>query len=144
MALLLLAAGVVLALDQATKSLALRILADGMWRPAVAGWPVGWRLRLNARVRPAFLGRRGPLLGVWVFAVLGTLLASGRPGFEGAVGHVGLGAAVGGAAGNLLDRLRLGPVVDFIDLRFWPVFNIADLAIVGGVAAALAGVLIRP
>ena len=42
---------------------------------------------------------------------------------------VGLALALGGAAGNLLDRLRLGHVIDFIDLHFWPVFNIADIAI---------------
>ena len=38
----------------------------------------------------------------------------------------------GGALGNLVDRFRLGHVVDFIDLRFWPVFNLADTAIVMG------------
>ena len=46
----------------------------------------------------------------------------------------GLALGLGGATGNLIDRLRLGGVVDFIDLRFWPmenfpIFNIADLAI---------------
>ncbi|WP_422448216.1 signal peptidase II [Thermoanaerobacterium sp. DL9XJH110] len=39
----------------------------------------------------------------------------------------------GGAAGNLVDRLRYGYVVDFLDFRVWPVFNIADSAIVAGV-----------
>jgi signal peptidase II len=45
-----------------------------------------------------------------------------------------LGAVVGGAAGNFSDVLRRGAVVDFIDLRIWPVFNIADVAIVAGAA----------
>jgi signal peptidase II len=45
---------------------------------------------------------------------------------------VALGLILGGAAGNLLDRLRLGYVVDFIDLRWWPVFNLADSAVVIG------------
>jgi len=40
---------------------------------------------------------------------------------------------LGGALGNLVDRLRLGYVVDFLDFRVWPVFNIADCAIVLGV-----------
>jgi signal peptidase II len=44
-----------------------------------------------------------------------------------------LGFQLGGALGNLADRFRLGAVVDFIDVRFWPVFNIADAALVGGV-----------
>ena len=45
----------------------------------------------------------------------------------------GAALIIGGALGNLLDRLRLGYVVDFLDLRFWPVFNLADSAIVAGV-----------
>jgi len=39
---------------------------------------------------------------------------------------------IGGALGNALDRLRLGYVIDFLDFRIWPVFNIADSAIVVG------------
>ncbi|MGC8667658.1 MAG: signal peptidase II [Chthonomonadales bacterium] len=41
--------------------------------------------------------------------------------------------ALGGAAGNLADRLRFGSVVDFFDLRWWPVFNVADAAITVGI-----------
>ena len=47
--------------------------------------------------------------------------------------RLALGLVVGGAVGNLIDRLRLGGVVDFFDFRVWPVFNIADSAIVIGV-----------
>ena len=43
-----------------------------------------------------------------------------------------LGLLAGGALGNLLDRLRFGRVVDFLDFRVWPVFNLADTAIVIG------------
>lgn len=46
----------------------------------------------------------------------------------------GITLAISGAFGNLIDRLRLGKVIDFIDLRFWPIFNIADIAIVCGIA----------
>jgi signal peptidase II len=45
---------------------------------------------------------------------------------------VAMGLIAGGALGNLLDRIRFGEVVDFIDLRVWPVFNLADSAIVVG------------
>ena len=41
---------------------------------------------------------------------------------------------LGGALGNLFDRVLLGSVVDFIDIKFWPVWNVADMAIVSGVA----------
>jgi signal peptidase II len=47
---------------------------------------------------------------------------------------VSLGLQLGGALGNLMDRLRLGYVVDFIDFKIWPVFNVADSSIVIGVA----------
>lgn len=46
----------------------------------------------------------------------------------------GYALVLGGAAGNLLDRMRLGHVVDFIDVRVWPVFNVGDSAITIGVA----------
>ena len=47
---------------------------------------------------------------------------------------VSLGLQLGGALGNLLDRLRMGYVIDFIDFKIWPVFNLADSSIVVGVA----------
>ncbi len=47
------------------------------------------------------------------------------------------GLLLGGAAGNLSDRVRLGYVVDYLDLRVWPVFNLADTAVVCGAALLL-------
>ncbi len=46
---------------------------------------------------------------------------------------LGLALQVGGAVGNLADRVRFGHVIDYFDFRVWPVFNIADIAIVTGV-----------
>jgi signal peptidase II len=54
------------------------------------------------------------------------------------VAPIALGAALGGAGSNVLDRVWRDGVVDFIDFKFWPVFNLADVAIVAGV---LIGVL---
>jgi signal peptidase II len=52
--------------------------------------------------------------------------------------RVGLGLILGGAVGNALDRAVAGSVTDFIDLRWWPVFNVADACIVvGAVISAL-------
>lgn len=45
---------------------------------------------------------------------------------------IAMAMVLGGAVGNLIDRLRYGYVVDFLDFRIWPVFNIADCAIVVG------------
>lgn len=47
--------------------------------------------------------------------------------------RLGIGLQAGGAAGNVIDRIKTGYVVDFLDFRVWPVFNIADMAIVTGV-----------
>ena len=44
---------------------------------------------------------------------------------------------LGGAVGNWIDRLRIGAVIDFLDFRIWPVFNLADLAISIGVCIYL-------
>jgi len=47
---------------------------------------------------------------------------------------IAVGLLAGGAVGNLADRLRDGSVVDFLDPPLWPAFNLADVAIVSGVA----------
>lgn len=57
--------------------------------------------------------------------------------------HYGTMALLGGAVGNLIDRVENGLVVDFLDFRFWPVFNIADVAIVAGVACMIYAILFR-
>jgi signal peptidase II len=56
--------------------------------------------------------------------------------------RLSLGMQLGGALGNLIDRLRLGHVTDFLDFRVWPVFNLADSSIVCGVLL-LAFLLLR-
>ncbi len=53
----------------------------------------------------------------------------------------GLCLALGGALGNLVDRLRLGMVVDFLDFLVWPVFNLADSFLVIGLSLLLIGYL---
>ena len=53
--------------------------------------------------------------------------------------EVGLALILGGAIGNVVDRLRFGYVIDFLDVRVWPVFNLADSAITIGVALLLLG-----
>lgn len=55
-----------------------------------------------------------------------------------------LGLQLGGAIGNLIDRLRSGLVVDFLDFRVWPVFNVADSAIVVGTGVVILLLLKSP
>jgi signal peptidase II len=59
------------------------------------------------------------------------------------VGQWGLGLMVGGALGNIVERLRFGYVLDYLDLHVWPVFNLADATIVVG-AGLLVLALSRP
>lgn len=49
----------------------------------------------------------------------------------------------GGALGNLIDRVRLGAVIDYLDLRVWPVFNLADVAVTVGAALLILSLVTR-
>jgi signal peptidase II len=60
-----------------------------------------------------------------------------------AFGAIGMGMALGGATGNMLDRLRRGAIVDFVAIGPWPVFNLADAALVAGTGLILLTVLDR-
>ena len=55
--------------------------------------------------------------------------------------RLAIGLMLGGAVGNLVDRLRVGAVVDFIDVGPWPIFNLADSAVVVGMALLAAAML---
>ncbi|WP_106005893.1 signal peptidase II [Neomoorella humiferrea] len=68
------------------------------------------------------------VLVVAVILIAYRILPPGSP-----VMRLALALITGGALGNLIDRLRFGYVVDFLDFRVWPVFNLADVAIVSGV-----------
>ena len=124
----------VVALDQVTKSWALAALDDG---PVHVVWTL--RLDLSFNSGAAFGIGKGlaPLLVAAGVALLVVLLGTGRSTGTTSAGAVALGLVVGGAAGNLADRLfrdHGGAVVDFIDLQWWPVFNVADAAITCGAA----------
>ena len=67
-----------------------------------------------------------------------------RPPWQSPWLTAGLAMQMGGAVGNLIDRLQYGHVIDFIDLRVWPVFNLADSAIVVGVGLLLYPMLFPP
>ena len=82
------------------------------------------------------------VIALTALAVLWMLVFFARSGSRHPVLPVALGFVLGGSVANLVDRVRLGHVTDFLDLRFWPAFNLADVFIVVGVATlfgALAG-----
>lgn len=79
----------------------------------------------------------GQNLGIWILLTTGVFLLLGfgilalRPP-RGIWGRWGLVLLLSGAVGNFFDRLRIGAVIDFIDFRFFPVFNLADTFITFG------------
>jgi len=134
----------VVAADQATKTWALHHLGDH----SIHVW---WTLRLSLSFNSgiAFGLAQGftPLLVGIVVVVVVALLGLGRSVTTPATA-VALGLVLGGALGNLADRLLRhhgGAVIDFIDLGWWPVFNLADAAITCGAALlVLRGMRSRP
>jgi signal peptidase II len=75
-------------------------------------------------------------------AVAWMLVFFGRSGARHPILPVALGLLLGGSLSNLIDRVRLGHVTDFLDFRFWPAFNLADAFIVGGVAVLIGALLL--
>ncbi|MGH2706029.1 MAG: signal peptidase II [Actinomycetota bacterium] len=143
--LLLVSTAATLALDQATKAMALHLLEPGE-RVPVAGALFGLRLVRNSG------GAFGILPGAPVFFFAASLLIVGFVavwGWRSGTHSVALGLVAGGGIGNLVDRLVrppggiMGSVVDFLQLPYWPTFNLADTAIVVGAGLLLLAQLRR-
>ena len=134
-----LAATAVVALDQLTKWWALEALADGRIIDLV--WTLRLRVVFNTGAAFSSFQGLGPLLGVLALGVAAVLLLN-RKLLTGRWSAVAAGCIAGGALGNLADRLFRsdagflgGAVVDFIDVQWWPVWNVADMGVVLGGAA---------
>jgi len=131
---------VVLALDQVTKIVVERELTRGE-SLSVLG-PLDFTLTYNDGVAFGIASGAGPLVILFALVALvalGWFVASAPPGWPTAVAG---GLILGGALGNLIDRLTRGEVVDFVSLPAWPAFNLADVSITVGVLA-LAVIVIR-
>ncbi len=140
----LLAGAAVLLLDQLTKAWALSALDAGRTIDLV--WTLRFRLIFNTGAAFSQGEGLGPLLAILVLVVVGLLVRLGaRTGDP--VARLCIGVIIGGALGNLADRAFRsgdgflgGAVVDFVDLQWWPVFNLADAAVVvGGATIVLRG-----
>ncbi len=125
-------AAIVFVLDQATKSLIRSNLLPGESIP-----PDGWFRLTHVTNTGAAFGlfpdQSFILLVTTVIGVTAIVVYYLYPPVQSPFLTLALGLQLGGAIGNLLDRLRFGHVTDFLDFRVWPVFNMADSAIVVGV-----------
>lgn len=133
-------AAATLGIDQLTKAWAVDALDD---RDVDLFWTLRFNLTHNSGMAFSRGQGMGPIISVLAMAVVVWLVLSMRS--QGSrLSAVAAGMVVGGAIGNVADRLLRsndgflhGAVVDFIDLQWWPIFNVADIGVVvGGIALA--------
>jgi signal peptidase II len=135
-------AAVVVAVDQLTKWWARTTLDE----PVHVIGSLQFNLAFNSGTAFSRFEGWGSVIGVVAIVVIAVLLRAGRR-VASRRGALAMGAVIGGALGNLADRVfQAGPgffggrVTDFIDLQWWPIFNVADIGItVGGALLLWAG-----
>jgi signal peptidase II len=134
------AAAVVVVLDQLTKHWALQALAD---RPIDLVGSLRLKLVYNDGAAFSLGGGNTTLISLIGLVVVAIIVRLGWRA-EGRLWAIGFGIVLGGALGNLTDRafrrgdgVLGGYVVDFVDLQWWPVFNVADAALWVGIAVCL-------
>ena len=129
-------------LDRLTKSIVMASLLQGRSVKVLPGI-FHFTLVLNKGAAFGFL--RGQRIFFILLSILAALAIAAYIFSRKNIGMVlssALGLVLGGTIGNLIDRVRLGYVIDFLDFRVWPVFNVADSAITAGVAILIIRILI--
>lgn len=136
-------AAIVILIDQLTKNWAVSAL-DGGRRIHII-WTLQFNLTYNSGMAFSKGSGMGPLIGVIAVIVVVGLIVSLRR-VNSTVTTVATGLIIGGAIGNVIDRLVRGDawfhgsVIDFIDFQWWPVFNVADMSVMIGAALLILGV----
>ena len=126
---------VVVASDQVVKALVTGSLARGEERELVAGIKL-----VNTRNSGVAFGQLqggGPIVAIVIAIAVCALLAYFARHARKRLVWLPTGMLLGGALGNIVDRIREGAVVDFVKLPYWPAFNVADAAITVGVVILL-------
>lgn len=127
----------VLALDQLTKAWVVAGIPEGSWWSPLPGQ--AWRIfrfthTTNSGAAFGIFPNQGSFfMLVAVVVVIAILIYHRNLPAGNWLMRLSLGLQLGGAVGNLIDRVRYGYVIDFIDIGFWPIFNLADASIVIGV-----------
>src|SRR5689334_7882919 len=137
---LLSVAGAAVAADQLTKRIVASALSvdDGV---SVAGPLSIHHVRNSGIAFGLFASRTSAVIALTAIAVGAMLVFYARSAQRHPYLPVALGLVLGGSLSNLVDRVRLGYVTDFIDFRWWPAFNLADSFIVIGVLVLLAALV---
>jgi signal peptidase II len=129
-------AGLTLVIDRISKWVVMDSLKPGeSWNPVAAleRW-VSLTYVTNTGAAFGLFPDHGVIFMVVAVVVIAAIIFYYRhlPGEQWLI-QISLGLQLGGALGNLVDRLRYGHVIDFIDFKVWPVFNVADSSIFVGV-----------
>jgi signal peptidase II len=130
---LLSVAGAAIIADQLTKQVVGRTLAVGESVDLIGPFSIH-HVENSGIAFGLFASRTTIVIGVTAVAVALMVWYFARSGRRHPALPVGLGLVLGGSIANLVDRIRLGRVTDFLDLDAWPAFNLADTFIVVGVA----------
>ncbi len=139
---LYLTAAVIFILDRATKYFIINILHGGQSIKVFEFFHI--TLIFNTGTAFGLLkGQNTFFITLSVIATIAILFYSRTHKLDDLLRSLALGLILGGAAGNLVDRIKFGYVIDFLDFRIWPVFNAADSAISVGVALLIFSVLIQ-
>lgn len=139
--LLFLVSVAVVLFDQMVKRLIMSDMTLGMSIPVLPGI-----------FHITYIQNPGAAFGIlvqqrWLFIAVGFLFVGATVWFHRRIRRAsrwmqcGISLLLGGAVGNLIDRIQWGQVVDFLDFRIWPVFNIADISIVVGAGCMMYALL---
>ncbi|MBN1885020.1 MAG: signal peptidase II [Candidatus Krumholzibacteriota bacterium] len=141
-------AALVVILDQSSKRIIWELfrfsggtdLIDGVLRITLS--------KNEGAVLGILAGSRTILIAVTIAAIVALIVFSYRMRYAPLLKRVCLGLILGGAFGNLIDRIAAGEVLDFIDMGIgsyrWPVYNVADIAVTVGAVVLIAGFLRDP
>jgi signal peptidase II len=140
--ILMIAAAVVL-LDRFSKAWIRHHFQLGESRP-ITSWFCLTFVQNTGTAFGLFQGNNKALL-ILAFLILAILLYGARGLSErgGFWGSLGVALVLGGAVGNVMDRIHFGQVIDFLDFRIWPVFNVADSAITIGTISLMIGLMLQ-
>jgi signal peptidase II len=135
---------IMIVLDRLAKNWVIQCVPFGRTRPFVGSLlylthvhNTGGAWGLFSNLSPLFVAM-GILVPVLIIVFYKRLMEKGIAWL------IASGLILGGAVGNLIDRITYGYVVDFLDLRFWPIFNVADIAITVGIGILFVCLLLEP